>query len=61
MGNIVKAVSLTSRGLEPSFIRQLCHMKGSPFFQSKKGGTWRCDLDKLDKFLDKLADKKEVV
>ena len=60
MGEIIKANSLTKRGLEPSFIRQICHMEGSPFFQTKKGGTWRCDLDKLDKFLDKLAERKET-
>lgn len=35
MGQIVKANTLTSRGLEP--------------------GTWRVDCEKLDRFLDKLA------
>ena len=55
MGNIVKANTLTSRGLEPSFIRRLCHMQGSPFFQAREKGTWRVDCEKLDRFLDKLA------
>ena len=58
MGNIIKANSLTARGFEPSFIRALCHMEGSPFFQKKKGATWRVDEDKLDRFLDKLAQEK---
>ena len=60
MGNIVKANTLTSRGFEMSFIRRLCHMQGSPFFQLKPGGTWRVQEDKLDKFLDKLAERKET-
>lgn len=60
MGRIIKANSLTERGLEPSFIRRLCHMEGSPFFQIKPGGTWRTDEEKLDRFLDKLAQDKEV-
>lgn len=61
MGRIIKANCLTSRGLEPSLIRRLCHMEGSPFFQTTQNGTWRVDEDKFDKFLDKLAKNKEFV
>ena len=61
MGKIIRACSLVDRGLEPSFIRQLCHMQGSPFFQSKPGGTWRVDEEKFDRFLDGLAAEKEFV
>lgn len=60
MGQLIKANKLTERGLPMSKIRQLCHMQGSPFFQSGKGGTWWCDLEKFDKFLDKLAERKET-
>lgn len=60
MGNIIKANSLKARGLPYSKIRQLCHMQGSPFFQTAEGGTWYCDEAKLDKFLDKLAERKEI-
>ena len=56
MGNIIKANLLTKkRGVEPSVIRRWCHMKGSPFFQERPGGTWRVDEDKVDPFLEKLA------
>ena len=61
MGRIIKANSLTERGFEPSLIRRLCHMQGSPFFQVNEKGTWRVDSDKLDKFIDKLAMNKEVL
>lgn len=60
MGKIIKANSLTSRGLEPSTIRRYCHMKGSPFFQEKNGGTWRVDESKFDRWLDELAQRKEI-
>jgi hypothetical protein len=60
MGQIIKAISLKERGLPESSIRQLCHMEGSPFFQKKSKGTWWCDEAKLDRFLDKLAQRKEV-
>lgn len=57
---IIKAIKLRDRGLPDSSIRQLCHMEGSPFFQKKPKGTWWCDTDKFDKFLDELAERKEV-
>ena len=57
---IIKANKLTERGLPSSKIRQLCHMQGSPFFQTAKNGTWYCDEAKFDKFLDKLAERKET-
>lgn len=57
---IIKANELRNRGLPSSKIRQLCHMQGSPFFQSGKGGTWWCDTEKFDRFLDKLAARKET-
>lgn len=57
---IVKANTLRERGLPDSSIRQLCHMEGSPFFQKKPGGTWWYDEAKFDKFLDKLAERKEI-
>ena len=60
MGQIVKANTLTSIGLEPSTIRRYCHMKGSPFYQEKNGGTWRVDLSKFDAWLDELAQRKEI-
>ena len=60
MGNIIKANSLKARGLPSSKIRQLCHMQGSPFFQTVENGTWWVDETKLDKFLDKLAERKET-
>lgn len=55
---IIKANKLKDRGLPSSFIRQICHMEGSPFFQKKPKGTWWCDEAKFDKFLDKLAARK---
>ena len=61
MGRIVKANTLTERGLEPSTIRRYCHMQGSPFFQEQKGGTWRVDTDKFDRWLDTLAREKTCV
>ena len=57
---IIKANQLRNRGLPESSIRQLCHMEGSPFFQKKAGGTWWVDEVKFDKFLDKLAARKET-
>lgn len=60
MGRIIKANCLVSRGMEPSLIKRLCHMQGSPFFQTKENGTWRVDEEKLDKFLDKLAKGKKA-
>lgn len=60
MDNIIKANALKERGFPYSTIRQFCHMKGSPFFQKREGGTWWVDEKKLDKFLDKLAERKEV-
>lgn len=57
---IIKANKLRDRGLPSSKIRQLCHMQGSPFFQTAEGGTWYVDEVKLDKFLDKLAARKET-
>ena len=56
---IVKANTLRERGLPSSKIRQLCHMEGSPFFQTGKNGTWWVQTEKLEKFLDKLAAMKE--
>ena len=56
---IIKANKLRDRGLPLSKIRQLCHMQGSPCFQTAKNGTWYCDEAKLDKFLDRLAERKE--
>jgi hypothetical protein len=56
---IIKANKLRERGLPASKIRQFCHMQGSPFFQSCKGGTWWCETEKFDKFLDKLAKEKD--
>ena len=57
---IIKANKLKERGLPYSKIRQLCRMQGSPFFQIAEGGTWYVDTDKFDKFLDKLAARKET-
>ena len=56
---IIKANTLRERGLPASKIKQLCHMQGSPFFQTGKKGTWWVQEEKLDKFLDKLAANKE--
>lgn len=56
----IKAKELTERGLPMSKIRQLCHMQGSPFFQTAEKGTWYVDPEKFDKFLDKLAERKET-
>lgn len=56
---IIKAKKLTERGLPASKIRQFCHMEGSPFFQSGKGGTWWVIEEKFEKFLDKLAKEKD--
>ena len=61
MGKIIKANSLVNRGMETSLIRRLCHMQGSPFFQTNQRGTWRVDEDKLDKFLDDLAKEKVCI
>jgi hypothetical protein len=60
MSDYIKANKLVERGLPASKIRQLCHMEGSPFFQSGKGGTWWVSEDKFDRFLDKLAARKET-
>ena len=57
---IIKANKLRDRGLPSSKIRQLCHMQGSPFFQTTEGGTWYVDTEKFDKFLDRLAERKET-
>ena len=57
---IIKANKLRERGLPSSKIRQLCHMQGSPFFQTAQNGTWYVSEEKLDKFLDKLAERKET-
>lgn len=57
---IIKANKLRDRGLPESSIRQLCHMEGSPFFQKKPGGTWWVSEEKFEKFLDKLAERKET-
>ena len=56
---IIKANTLRERGLPASKIKQLCHMQGSPFFQTGKKGTWWVQEEKLDKFLDKLEANKE--
>lgn len=58
MANVVKATSLKKRGFSRCQISQLCHMRGSPFYQITEGGAWWVVEDKLDKFLDKLAAKK---
>lgn len=58
---IIKANKLREQGLPASKIRQLCHMEGSPFFQAMRGGTWYVDFDKFNRFLDKLAARKEVI
>jgi hypothetical protein len=55
---IIKANKLREQGLPASKIRQMCHMKGSPFFQLSKGGTWWCDENKLERWLDELARQK---
>ena len=55
---IVKANTLRERGLPDSKIRQFCHMQGSPFFQTRKNGTWYYETDRFEKFLDKLAKEK---
>lgn len=60
MDNIVSIKTLKEKGFTDWKIRQLCHMKGSPFFQAYPGGKWQVDEKKLDKFLDKLAERKEV-
>lgn len=60
MGRIIKANSLTERGLDPKTIQRYCHTQGSPFYQERKGGRWRVDEDKFDRWLDKLAQNKEV-
>ena len=57
---IIKANKLRDRGLPSSIIRQLCRMQGSPFFQTAEGGTWYVDTEKFDKFLDRLAERKET-
>ncbi|MBO7426223.1 MAG: hypothetical protein J6U23_11155 [Clostridiales bacterium] len=57
---IVKANTLVSQGLPPTKIKRLCHMKGSPFFQECKGGIWYVDTNKLDRWFDELAKKKEI-
>jgi hypothetical protein len=57
---IVKANTLRERGLPDSKIRQLCHMQGSPFFQTSKKGTWWVETNKLDRWFDELAKKKEI-
>ena len=56
---ILKANTLKERGLPESSIRQFCHMKGSPFFQKKPGGTWWYETERFEKFLDKLAKEKD--
>lgn len=56
----IKAKELTKRGFPESKVRQFCHMTGSPFFQTAKGGTWYCDEAKFDKWLDTLAERKET-
>lgn len=55
---LIKANELRDRGFPSSKIRQLCHMQGSPFFQTAESGTWYVDEAKLEKFLDKLAERK---
>ena len=57
---IIKANKLRDRVLPSSKIRQLCRMQGSPFFQTAEGGTWYVDTEKFDKFLDRLAERKET-
>ena len=52
---IIKANTLKERGLPESKIKQLCHMEGSPFFQTNRNGTWYVDENRFDMFLDKLA------
>ena len=56
----IKANQLRDRGFPESSIRQMCHMEGSPFFQKVKGGTWWCDSQKFDRWIDVLAKKKEI-
>lgn len=55
----IKANQLRDRGFPASKIRQMCHMKGSPFFQLSKGGTWWVMEEKFEKFLDTLAKEKD--
>ena len=44
-------------GCSDWFIRQLFHMKGSPFFQMKPGGKARAPEDAVNEFFKELAKK----
>ena len=61
MGQIIKATKLRERGFSRCQIQQLCRMEGSPFYQITERGSWWCDTDKLDKYLDRLAREKETI
>lgn len=61
MGNLIKARSLTERGYPEHLIKQMCHMAGSPFFQRVPGGIWYVKEERLEQFLDELAERKENV
>lgn len=56
----IKAKDLQAEGFPASTIRQFCHMEGSPFFQKRIGGTWWCEREKFDKWIDKLSKQKEI-
>lgn len=59
---VIKAKDLPEHGFDYSQkeIRQMCHMKGSPFFQYCEGGIWYVDLDDLRAWNRRLAGYKEV-
>lgn len=59
MGQIIKATKLRDRGFSRCQIQQLCRMEGSPFYQITERGSWYVDIEKLDKYLDRLAREKE--
>ncbi len=61
MANVLKATSLKKRGFSRCQISQLCHMRGSPFYQITEGGSWWVVEEKLEAYLDKLAKEKEII
>lgn len=54
----IKARELEQKGFPSSTIRQFCHMEGSPFFQKVAGGTWWVSLEKFERWIEKLAERK---
>jgi hypothetical protein len=57
---VIKTKDLKEMGYTDYAIRQMCRMKGSPFYQLAGLGDWRADKQEFLAWQESLAERKRA-